>query len=114
MRVNRSKNESGLHMSQMLGSSTKTDKRALSDLESVGPATISDLEELGVTEVSQLVDKDARKLFTSLQNLKGRRLDPCCEDVFRVAIEQARNPNLDAAKRKWHYWSRVRKGRSNN
>ena len=83
MKVDRSENENDLHMSQFLRSATKPDKRALSDLESVGPATLSDLEELGITEVSHLLNKDARDLFTNLQKLKGRRLDSCCEDVFR-------------------------------
>ena len=114
MKVDSSENDDDLHVSQILGSSTKADKRGLSDLESVDAATISDLKELGITEVSHLVDRDARELFTHLQNLKGRRLDPCCEDVFRVAIEQARDPNLPAAKRKWHYWTGVRKSQLSN
>ncbi|MCH7879505.1 MAG: hypothetical protein IH914_09365, partial [candidate division Zixibacteria bacterium] len=80
LKVDHPDKENDLHMSQRLRSATKPDMRALSDLESVGPATLSDLEELGITEVLHLLDKDARDLFTSLQKLKGRRLDPCCQD----------------------------------
>jgi hypothetical protein len=85
------------------------ERRRLIDLTSVGPATLVDFEDLGITEVEHLVDKNARTLFKELQLLKGQRLDPCCEDVFRAAIEQARDPNLPIEKRQWHYWSKVRK-----
>jgi hypothetical protein len=86
-----------------------TDKRKLKDLFSVGPATLADFEDLGITEVEHLIGKDARELFQSLQRLKGQTMDPCCEDVFRSAIEQARNPNLPKQKRQWYYWSKLRK-----
>ncbi len=88
------------------------DKRTLIDLVSVGPATLVDFEDLGITEVEHLLDKDARELFESLQQLKGQRVDPCCEDVFRTAIEQARDPNLPKEKRQWFYWSKLRKQRT--
>jgi len=86
------------------------DNRKLTDLVSVGPATAADFEDLGITEVGQLVDRDAGELFEQLQILKGKRLDPCCLDVFRAAIEQARDPKLPEKKKYWHYWSKVRKG----
>lgn len=85
------------------------DKRRLSDLTSVGPATLADFEDLGITEVDHLINKDARELFERLQQLRGRKVDPCCEDVFRAAIEQARDPSLPKQKRLWHYWSNQRK-----
>lgn len=85
------------------------DKRRLRDLTSVGPATLADFEDLGITEVDHLIDKDARELFERLQQLRGQKVDPCCEDVFRTAIEQARNPDLPKQKQQWHYWSKLRK-----
>lgn len=85
-------------------------ERRLSDLVSVGPATLSDFEDLGITEVAHLVDQDAIELYDRLLTIKGGYLDRCCEDVFRAAIEQARDPNLPVQKRQWHYWSKVRKG----
>ena len=86
-----------------------SDNRQLLDLISVGPATLADLEDLGITEVEHLINKDARELFEQLQEIKGRRLDPCCEDVFRAAIEQAHDPNLSREKCQWYFWSKVRK-----
>ena len=85
------------------------EQRKLTDLVSVGPATLSDLEDLGITEVEHLIDKDARELYEQMQEIKGQRLDPCCEDVYRAAIEQAKDPDLPDEKRIWHYWSKVRK-----
>jgi len=86
-----------------------TDRRRLSDLTSVGPATLADFEDLGITEIRHLKSKDAHKLFQRLQKLRGQRLDPCCEDVFRAAIEQAHDSDLPKKKRQWHYWSKLRK-----
>jgi len=91
-----------------------TDQRKLKDLVSAGPAFLAVFEDLGITEVEHLMDKDARELFERMQRLKGERVDPCCEDVFRTAIEQARDPNLPKEKRPWHYWSKVRKQRADN
>ena len=87
-----------------------TDKRKLTDLVSVGPAIAADFEDLGITEVGQLVDRDAGELYEELQRLKGKKMDPCVLDVFRAAIEQARDPKLPEKKKHWHYWSKVRKG----
>jgi nucleotidyltransferase/DNA polymerase involved in DNA repair len=88
------------------------DKRKLKDLVSVGPATLADFKELGITEVEDLLTEDARRLFQRLQRIKEQRVDPCCEDVFRTAIEQARNPKLPIEKQQWFYWSKIRKQRS--
>ena len=87
------------------------DERKLKDLVSVGPAFLALFEDLGITEVEHLITCDARELFQRLQQLKGQRYDPCCEDVFRAAIEQARDPKLPKEKRQWHYWSKIRKRR---
>ena len=86
-----------------------TTKRTLGDLTSVGPATLDDFDDLGITEVEQLIELDARELFKRLREMKGGKLDRCCEDVFRCAIEQARDPQLPDEQRQWWYWSRRRK-----
>ncbi|MDF1544421.1 MAG: helix-hairpin-helix domain-containing protein [bacterium] len=88
------------------------ENRKLADLVSVGPATLRDFEELGISEVEQLIDKDSVTLFERLEKIKGQKLDRCCEDVFRTAIEQARNPKLPEEKKQWYYWSRVRKNKT--
>ena len=83
--------------------------RQLRELYSVGPATVRDLKTLGITRVEQLVGKDAQKLYDRLGRLSGQRCDPCMMDVLSAAIAQAQDPNLPKEKRKWWYWSRIRK-----
>jgi hypothetical protein len=83
--------------------------RNLIDLYSVGPATVRDLKTLGITRVEQLVGKDARKLYDRLCRLAAKRYDPCMMDVLSAAIAQAQDPGLPKEKRKWWYWSRIRK-----
>jgi len=83
--------------------------RNLIDLYSVGPATVRDLKTLGITRVEQLVGKDARKLYDRLCRLAAKRYDPCMMDVLSAAIAQAQDPGLPQEKRKWWYWSRIRK-----
>jgi hypothetical protein len=75
----------------------------------VGPATVCDLKTLGITRVEQLVGQDARKLYDRLGRLSGQRCDPCMMDVLSAAIAQAQDPGLPQEKRKWWYWSRIRK-----
>jgi len=85
--------------------------RQLRDLYSVGPATVRDLKLLGITRVEQLAGRDARKLYDRLCRLTGKRCDPCVMDVLSAAIAQAQDPNLPKEKRRWWYWSRIRKFR---
>jgi nucleotidyltransferase/DNA polymerase involved in DNA repair len=89
----------------------KKETRKLEDLYSVGPATVRDLKHLGITRVEQLAGKDARDLYERLGRLSGKRYDPCVLDVFSAAIAQARDPRLPEEKRRWWYWSRIRKSR---
>ena len=83
--------------------------RELRDLISVGPATVRDLNSLGVHSVSQLARRNPEALYRNLCRKLGRRVDPCCLDVFSAAVAQARNPRLPAERCAWWYWSRVRK-----
>lgn len=83
--------------------------RQLQDLVSVGPATVADFRLLGITRVEQLVDADPAALYDRLCAVTGVRHDPCCEDVFRAAVAQARDPALPREMRQWFYWSRIRK-----
>lgn len=83
--------------------------RKLNHLVSVGDATLSDFDLLGIESVAQLAKSDPKKLYQKLCRLKGVTLDPCCEDIFRAAVEQAKNPKLSREKSNWWYWSRLRK-----
>jgi hypothetical protein len=74
-------------------------------LESVGPAAAQDLWDLGCASLSELAPKDAHELYLALTLRAGVRMDPCVEDVFRCAIEQARDPALPAERRQWWYWT---------
>jgi len=86
--------------------------RKLPDLAGLGPVTLEDLRQLGITSVAQLARCEAEELWERLCAIKGCRVDPCCQDVFWAAIAHARNPELEPAKRRWWYWSRVRKERA--
>ena len=84
-------------------------ERKLEDLEGIGPAMMEDFRLLAVRSVAQLSREDPDELYDRLCSLRKQRIDPCCLDTFRCAVEQARNPDLEPEKRKWWYWSRVRK-----
>src|SRR5690242_12729975 len=85
--------------------------RSLSDLVSVGPATLKDFHLLGIRSIADLARAESRELYERMSMLTGVRQDPCCEDVFAAAIAQARDPWLSPEKRRWPYWSKVRKTR---
>jgi len=86
-------------------------ERRLQDLISVGPAMVRDFQILGVRSVSALARRNPGKLYEKLCQLTGQAQDICCLDVFRAAVEQARNPRLPAEQCQWWYWSRQRKAR---
>ena len=88
-----------------------TQERRLQDLISVGPAMVRDFQILGVRSVSALARRNPEKLYEKLCQLTGQAQDICCLDVFRAAVEQARNPQLPAEQCQWWYWSRRRKAR---
>jgi hypothetical protein len=82
------------------------------DLYSVRPATVRDLKLLGITRGEQPVGRDARKLYDRLCRRTGKRCDPFMMDVLSAAIAQAQDPGLPQEKRKWWYWSQIRKSRN--
>lgn len=83
--------------------------RRLSDLTSVGKATLADLDELGVRTVDALAAAQPEELYLQLCELAGTRVDLCALDVLRAAHAQAVDPDLPAEDRKWWTWSRRRK-----
>jgi hypothetical protein len=88
------------------------DVRQLSGLTSVGRAALADFKVLGTRSLDHLARCEAHELYQRLCAVTGERHDPCCEDVFRCAIAQARHPHLRAEQKKWWYWTRVRKTRT--
>lgn len=87
------------------------EKRHLEDLVSIGPAMLRDFEQLGIRSVTQLARRSPEKLYEKLCQITGQSHDICCLDVFRAAVEQARNPRLPQEQCQWWYWSRRRKAR---
>lgn len=87
----------------------RTEPRRLSDLRSVGPATVADLARLGVHSVKALAAQEPGVLYDRICALDGRRHDPCVHDVFSAAVAQARDPDLPAEQSDWWWWSRRRK-----
>ena len=83
--------------------------RHLQDLVSVGPAMVRDFKLLGIHSVGQLSRRNPEEMYERLCQITGQAQDLCCLDVFRAAVEQARNPHLPAEKCEWWYWSRLRK-----
>ena len=83
--------------------------RKLSDLVSVGKATIADFHVLGIREVADLKNRSAMDLYEELCRKTGIKHDICCLDVFNCAIAQAENPKLSKVKCNWWYWSQKRK-----
>lgn len=79
--------------------------RKLSDLISVGQATLKDLEALGIFSVEQLAEQDAGELYQRLCAVTNIEHNICCLDVFRTAIEQAKHPDLPREQCDWWYWS---------
>jgi hypothetical protein len=59
-------------------------------LRNIGPAMRRDFELLGITTVAQLARQHPDRLYARLQELTGKRHDPCVWDTFAAAIHQAR------------------------
>ena len=93
-----------------LGRSMK-DARKLSDLVSVGQATLKDFDVLGVRTIQQLARSKAELLYKRLCRKTGQRHDICTLDVFSATIAQAKNPRLPKEQCNWWYWSKLRKKR---
>ena len=83
--------------------------RRLKDLVSVGPATLGDFDVLGIKSVDQLASCEPQELYDRLCQLTQIQHDICCLDVFRAAVEQAKDPDLPTEQCQWWYWSKIRK-----
>ena len=84
-------------------------ERRLRDLWSVGPAIERDLKSLGVHDVARLARRSPERLYRQLEQLTGKKQDPCVLDTFRAAVAQAFDPDLPPEKCVWWHYSRLRK-----
>ena len=89
----------------------QSEARRISDLISVGPATLHDFELLGIRSMAQLARRNPARLYERLCEKTARPVDICSLDVFAAAIAQARDPKLPDEQCQWWYWSRQRKAR---
>lgn len=78
-------------------------------MQGIGPAMIRDFELLGVKTVPQLARRDPEAMYEELSKRTRTHQDVCVLDVFRCAVAQAQNPDLEPEKRNWWYWSSLRK-----
>lgn len=68
----------------------RPESASLLHLRNIGPAMRRDLERLGIRSPTQLARQHADRLYLRLQQLTGKRHDPCVWDTFAAAIHQAR------------------------
>ncbi|MBN1333820.1 MAG: Pathogenicity locus [Synergistales bacterium] len=82
----------------------KLSKSIFQSIPGVGPSISKDLEELGFSTIEELDGADPEKLFSDLQELRGKRIDKCVLYVFREAVYYASNKEHDPEKLKWWNW----------
>ena len=83
--------------------------RTLADLSGVGKACLEDFKVLGIKSVAELGKQNPEELYFRLCARTGSKQDICVLDVFRCAVEQAKDPDLAPEKKNWWYWSQQRK-----
>jgi DNA-3-methyladenine glycosylase I len=76
----------------------------LQSIPGVGPSIARDLEELGIDSVPDLVGQDPDELYERLCALRGSRIDPCVNYVFRCAVYYAGHRSHDPRLLKWWNW----------
>jgi hypothetical protein len=76
-------------------------------LANVGAATQADFAVLGIDTVAQLAKQEADELYGRLNEITGRRHDPCVWDTFAATIHQARTGEA----KPWWHWTAERKRR---
>lgn len=59
----------------------------LEDIPNVGPEIASDLRQLGIETPKDLIGKDAVELYVKLNQIFGKRQDPCILDTFMSVID---------------------------
>ncbi|NQT36680.1 MAG: mitomycin resistance protein [Planctomycetes bacterium] len=64
-------------------------RRELKDLEqlpNIGPALAAKLRLLGIAQPADLCGRDPYVMYEELNQLTGRRVDPCVLDVFLAVV----------------------------
>jgi pathogenicity locus Cdd1 protein len=84
--------------------SKRMTKDDLQMLPGIGPSLARDLRVLGVRRAADLKRRDPERLYARLNQLRGRRQDPCVLYAFRCAAYAARTTRPKAALLKWWNW----------
>jgi hypothetical protein len=58
----------------------------LEELPNIGKAMAADLRLIGVDNPLKLIGKDPFELYDALNQVTGKRQDPCVVDVFMAAV----------------------------
>jgi Pathogenicity locus len=80
-------------------------KHELLQLANIGPAALEDLICCKIDTIAKLAKQEPKQLYQTLNDLTGKRHDPCVLDVFSAAVHEART----GEKTPWWEWSRRRK-----
>lgn len=78
--------------------------RSLTTLPGVGPSIARDLVDLGIRRPEDLRGRDPDRLYEELCRLRGARVDPCVNYVFRCAVYCAVTADPEPALAKWWAW----------
>lgn len=74
-------------------------------LKNVGPATLKDFKSLGIETIVQLSKRNPDELYARLQEITGKKQDPCVWDVFAATIHEAKT----GERLPWWHFSKIRK-----
>lgn len=83
------------------------DRRALKVLQQlpgVGPSIAADLVQLGYRHPHQLRGADPQEMYDRSNALRGVVQDRCLLYVFRCAVHNCVELDIDPEKRKWWKW----------
>lgn len=78
----------------------------LEQIPNIGKALAKDLRAIGITKPSQLKGRDGLALYRRLNQITGKRHDPCVADTFLAAVDFM---NGGAVKAWWKFTARRKK-----
>lgn len=84
----------------MLKASSASAASKLTDIPNVGPSIAADLNLIGIKHPAELRGRDACELYERLNQISGRRHDPCVLDTFMAAVDFM---NGGAARPWWNF-----------
>lgn len=83
---------------------TRSGNDVLQTAPGIGPSLAADLHDLGVHTLPALARRDPERLYASLCDKRGARMDPCVLYAFRCAVYFARTPRPRPELLQWWNW----------